>query len=80
MSDIKLPLPSSESKTITIIGPANAPVAGELPDYSTASFTLPSENIAPSQPISEGAVRVGNSVLSARVPESAILRDESGDF
>jgi hypothetical protein len=44
------------------------------------SYTLPSENTEPSHPLSEGAVRVGNSLLSARVPEAAILRDEAEDF
>jgi len=70
-----------ESTTVTIVGVSNAPAdSRELPTYSVMSYTVPSENAAPSHPLSEGAVRVGNSLLSARVPESAILRDKSEDF
>lgn len=44
------------------------------------SYTLPTENIAPSRALDEGAVRVGDSLINARVPESRIRRDRSEEF
>jgi hypothetical protein len=81
-SNSKTPVNVSESTTITIVGVSNLTPADSraLPTYGVMSYTAPSENTAPSTPLNEGAVRVGNSLLNARVPESAILRDETEDF
>jgi hypothetical protein len=51
-----------------------------LPNCSVSSYTLQTEDIGPSHPLSADAVRIGNSLLSAQVPESAILRDQTGDL
>jgi hypothetical protein len=81
-SNPKTPLTTSESTTVTIVGVSNLTLADPraLPTCGVTSYTLPSENTAPSHPLNEDAVRVGNSLLSARVPESAILRDRAEDF
>ncbi len=80
-SNSKTPVAIS-STTVTIVGVSNLTPADSraLPTYGVTSFTMPSENTAPSHPLNEGAVRVGNSLLSARVPESAILRDKAEDI
>lgn len=82
-SNTKTPVNISESTTVTIVGVSNLAVPTDsraLPTYGVSSYTMPSENTSPSHPLNEGAVRVGNSLLSARVPESAILRDKAEDF
>lgn len=82
-SNSKMPANVSESTTVTIVGVSNLAPADsrELPTYSVTSYTAPSESLGPSRPLSEGAVRLGNSLLNANVPESAIRRDTStGDF
>jgi hypothetical protein len=78
----KMPTNVSESTTVTIVGVANGtPVDSRVPPtYGVTSYTVPSEKTAPSHPLSDGAVQVGNSVLDARVPESKILRDPSEDI
>jgi hypothetical protein len=70
------------SMTITIIGSVNmAPSASwSLPASSFCSYTAGGDSLRPSSPLSEGAVRIGNSILSAVVPEEAILRDATEDF
>jgi len=82
-SNFKTPVDISESTTVTILGPVNSTPSDwreGATTYGVTSYTVPSENTSPSQPLTEGAVRVGNSLLNARVPESAILRDRSEDF
>jgi len=81
-SNSKTPVNVSGSTSITIVGVSNLTPADPraLRPYGVMSYTVPSENTAPSPPLSEGAVQVGNSLLNARVPESAILRDEAEDF
>jgi hypothetical protein len=74
-----LGIPESSVTTVTYVGISNAPIR-DPNACSVMSYTLPSENTEPSRPLSEGAVRVGNSLLSARVPESAILRAGPEDF
>jgi hypothetical protein len=75
------PKASVESTTVTIVGASNAlPDARALPTYGVMSYTVPDDNLGPANPLSEAAVRVGNSLLHSRVPESAILRDGGGDF
>jgi hypothetical protein len=46
---------------------------------TSSSYISPMEGV-PSKPLSAGAIRVLNSVLDARVPESAIRRDINGDY
>jgi hypothetical protein len=76
------PMYSGETATTTIIGVSNLAIRDPRtpPEYGVMSYTASSENTAPSRPLSEGAVKIGNSLLDARVPESAILRDTSEDF
>jgi hypothetical protein len=67
---------------ITIVGDLNmaAPDFYAVPASNIFSYTPSEGNIRPSAPLSEGAVRLGNSLLSARVPEHAIRRDVSEGF
>jgi hypothetical protein len=76
------PVSSTESTTVTIVGISNLapPDSRELTSYSVTTYTVPSESTKTSNPLNEAAVRVGNSLLDAHVPESAILRDRSEDF
>jgi len=76
------PVSRTESTTVTIVGISNSMPADsrELPSYSVTSYTVPSESTNTSNPLNESAVRVGNSLLDARVPESAILRDRSEEL
>lgn len=78
----KMPKNVSESTTVTIVGVANGtPTDPRIPPtYGVTSYTAPNEKTAPSRPLSDGAVQVGNSVLDARVSESKILRDRSEDI
>lgn len=85
LSDLKdhVEVARSQSTTVTVIGVSNfVPPADSraLPTYGVTSYTVPMDSAAPSRPLSEGAVRVGNSLLTARVPESAILRDTAEDI
>jgi len=86
MPESKQPIPDIGSTTI--VGVCNNFVPTDpfrdLPTYSSMSYTVTpaAENQpegAPSQPLSTAAIRVVNSVLNARVPESAIERDTDGD-
>jgi hypothetical protein len=81
-SNLKAPVDISESTTVTIVGISNATPddSRAVPTYGVTSFTMPSDNTQPSRPLNEDAVRVGNSLLNARVPESAILRDRTEDI
>lgn len=81
-SNPKPPANISESTTVTIVSVSNLTPTDSraLPTCGVTSYTVPSENQTPSRPLDEGAVRVGNSLISARVPESAILRDRTEDF
>jgi hypothetical protein len=86
MSELKPQVPIS-SRSTTIVGVANfvSPVDPytSLPTCDSASYTVSANFDAtcgqpepgPSQPLSEGTIRVVNSVLNARVPESAIRRE-----
>jgi len=86
MPDPKQPVPSTESITIMAISNnfvPNDPFKDTM-TYSSTSYTVtPAEGSqpegGPSQPLSSAAIRVVNSVLGARVPESAIERDSDGD-
>jgi hypothetical protein len=72
----------NETTLTTIIGVSNLSVrdAREVPECQVMSYIAPTENVSPSHPLSEGAVRVGDSLLNARVPEAAILRDAPEDL
>ena len=80
-SNFKTPADISESTTV-IVGVSNATPADSraLPTYAVTSLTMPSDDNRPSRPLNDGAVRVGNSLLDARVSESAILRDRVEDI
>jgi hypothetical protein len=86
MSEMRpeVPIYSGEATTTTIIfvGVSNSAIRDPRtpPECGVMSYTVSSENTVPSRPLSENAVRIGNSLLDARVPESAILRDTSEDF
>jgi hypothetical protein len=81
MTEVNPTTPMNDSTTVTIVGVSNfaLPDSREMPTYGVTSYIVPDHDSAPSSPLSEGAVRVGNSLLSAYVPESAILRDHGGD-
>jgi hypothetical protein len=75
-------LPSTRSTTITIVGVENmAPTASwRAPTFNVCSYTVPGESMRPSAPLSEGAARALNTLLTSIVPEGTILRDMSEDF
>jgi len=81
----------SQSTTIIVMGASNCPTFDPkdmVPSCLSTTYTVGSvaeaadnqPHGAPSQPLNEGAVRAMNSVIHARVPESAILRGTDGDF
>jgi hypothetical protein len=75
------PSPSyfSDSPTITIVGMSN--MGADL--YSVQSVTscsIPMDCTMRSVPLSEATVRIGNSLLSARIPEARIRRDYPEEF
>jgi hypothetical protein len=81
LMNTKPPMPVSESTTMNVIVSNLTPPDRNLtPTYSVCSYTLPSESAEYSVPLSERAVRLGNSLLNAAVPESAILRDGDEGF
>lgn len=89
MADVKpepkpeLPPPlESLSQSITIVGVVNAAPSGiPVPSYASMSYTLPMtvEEDTRSKPLSQRAIRVVDSVIHARVRESAIQRDTDED-
>ncbi len=68
--------------TMTLIGAFNASPATHLPMPTSESMSLsvPGEIPTPSLPLPEGAVRLGDSLLAARVPEVAFRRDPDEEF
>jgi hypothetical protein len=90
MSTIKTQVPTT-SQIVTIIGGSNfVPPATQYNSYDSMSYTVPANAAtilptievsaspaegSPSRPLSAAAIRIVNSVLTARVPESAIERD-----
>ena len=72
------PMYQSERTTVTIVGVSNM-AGNDLSRMSSAqsvtSCSMPADVAFRSRPLSEGAVRVGNSLLNARVPEDKFLRD-----
>ena len=80
-NSITPPMSHTGSTTVTIVQVSNLPAdSRELPSYSVTSYTVPSESTKASNPLNEAAVRIGNSLLNAHVPESAILRDRSEEL
>jgi hypothetical protein len=77
-----LPMPVSESMTITIVGDQNMapPDSWAVPASNVCSYTMPGDSDIPSAPLSKGTVRLGNSILAAVVPERAILRDANEEL
>ena len=72
----------ADSMSVTIVGSQNmAPAASwAMPTSNVCSYTAPGENMSTCSPLSEGAIRLGNSLLTAYVPEDAILRDTTEGF
>lgn len=81
-SRIISPIPLNGTMSFTIARNANlaSAHAWTVPTTSICSYTVPAEQCARCAPLSEGAVRIGNSLLTTFVPETAIRRDEGGDF
>jgi hypothetical protein len=73
------PLYFSDGPTVTIVGVSNMG-ADFMSVESVTTCSIPSESMMPSKPLSRAAVRVGNSLLNARVPESRIRRDYAEEF
>jgi hypothetical protein len=70
--------PDNETLTVTLIGPVNASGnSWSMPISNICIYTAPGE-MSPSSPLSDGAKRIGNSILSARISEDNVLRDEEG--
>jgi hypothetical protein len=91
MSELKPEVPTKSLSTTLITGVSHCSIFDEentLPTCSSMSYTIgavveAADNQpqgAPSQPLKPGAVKAMNTVLRARVPESAILRDKSGEL
>ncbi len=79
---IEIPLSPVEDAVFTVSETIDAIERAETFDYvvsTSSSYISPVEGM-PSKPLSAGAIRLVNSVLDARVPESAIRRDTNGDF
>ena len=73
-----LPVYLGEASTVTIVGVSNmseTDVRGMSSCQSVTSYSVSADVTSRSRPLSEGAVRVGNSLLNARVPETKFLRD-----
>jgi hypothetical protein len=56
------------------------PESSAPPSVSVCTYTSSEPVLGHSSPMSEGAVRLVNSALSAVIPERAILRDANEDF
>ena len=72
----------NESVTVTIVGMSNMPgsaVKG-MSAQSVNSYSIRTDSAAPSCPLSEGAIRVGNTLLTARVAEDRFLRDDAEEL
>ena len=74
-----LPQYFSESSTVTVIGVRNMGT-DLLSAQSVTSFSIPAEYTERSQPLSDLTVRIGDSLLHARVPEDRIRRDDAEEF
>jgi len=73
------PLYFAESPTITIVGVQNMGT-NLLSAQSVTSFSIPSDYTAPSEPLTDFTVRIGDSLLNARVPEDRIRRDYAEEY
>lgn len=85
MPEFKPQPPINSESTTAVVGVVNFTPQDQcrvLPSYSSMSYTVGNKQPEglPSQPLSAGSIRVINSVLGARVPEEAILRDTNGDI
>lgn len=68
--------PLSESMTMNIVvSNLIPPDSNAVPTYSVCSYTIGEESTGRSAPLNEATVRLGNSLLSAVVPEAAIRYD-----
>jgi hypothetical protein len=74
-------MPVSESTSMNVVVSNLAlPSSNARPTYSVCSYTAPGESMSRCAPLSESAVRLGNSLLAALVPEQAIRRDGDEGF
>jgi hypothetical protein len=82
MSDARIATLMPANETITIIGTQNLTPSNswEMPTTNICTYTASEEGIGPSAPLSDGAIRLVNSILAAAIPERAILRDPNEDF
>jgi hypothetical protein len=82
MTEIRIAAPILPSETMTIIGTQNLTPSSSwpLPTTTICTYTVSDDGIGISGPLSDGAVRLVNSVLAAAIPECAILRDPNEDF
>lgn len=79
---IEIPVNQADDAIFEVAETADTIERAEVFDYvssTSSSYTMPAEGM-PSKPLNAGAIRLVNSVLVARVPESAIKRDANGDF
>lgn len=82
MSELK-PQPPRKSESTSIVGVVNFAHLSEsvTTSYSSNSYTVAAVGSEqPSRPLSAATIRVVNSVLRARVRESAIMRETDGDM
>ena len=79
---IEVPVNPAEDAIFAVSETVDAIARADTFDYvvsTSSSYLSPAEGL-PSKPLSAGAIRLVNSVLDARVPESSIRRDINGDF
>ena len=82
MSNLNLPASARLGETITIIGTQNLTPSNSwpMPATSICTYTVADEGPGISAPLSDGAVRLVDSILAAVIPEKAIRRDANEDF
>jgi len=82
MTEVKIAAPLPASETMTIIGTQNLSPSSSwaLPTTGICTYTASEDGVGVSGPLSDGTVKLVNSVLEAAIPERAMLRDPSEDF
>jgi hypothetical protein len=73
------PMYLNDTLTVTVVGVENMG-QNPLSVQSVTSCSVPSESTEASEPLSAATVRIGNSLLGARVPEDRIRRDYSEEY
>ena len=82
MTDLRITMGMPTNGIVTIIGTQNLAPSNSwaLPTTNICTYTASDEGCGPSAPLSDGAVRLVNSVLAVSIPERVILRDPNEDF